>query len=231
LAIAERRAAATPFAFDEYAQVLGSLSAVHRSTGEDLEGLLDLVERLGASNTAEGLSGAGFAIREAFSGDFTSLKERFNIGKADIERIKEMGISVESLDTVLGDLGITTGLVSGLAETFDGRMSTLIDTVTKLAGAFTAPIFDLFSGWIADIQVGLDGNIAAWQTWATNLGQTVADAFQTAQEAWTGNWEDSEIIQPVHRFVGNATLAIKGMWDKIALLVRKNTGYSSHRIG
>ena len=217
LELVERKAAATPFAFDEMAQSAASLAATSRSTGASLEELLDLATRLAASNPAEGLEGAAFALREAFSGDFMSLQERFNISKDTVARLKEMGVTTENLSSVFNELGITTGLVSGLAETFDGRMSTLIDTVTKLAGAFTAPIFDLFSGWIADIQVGLDGNIAAWQTWATNLGQTVADAFQTAQEAWTGNWEDSEIIQPVHRLVGNATLAIKGMWDKIAL--------------
>lgn len=217
LDLVERKAAATPFAFDEMAQSAASLSATSRSTGESLEDLLDLSTRLAASNPAEGLEGAAFALREAFSGDFMSLQERFNISKDTVARLKEMGVTTENLSSVFNELGITTGLVTGLAETFDGRMSTLIDTVTKLAGAFTAPIFDLFSGWIADIQIGLDGNIVAWQEWATEVGQSVADSFETARKAWMGQWEDSEIIQPVHRFVGNTTLAIKGMYDKIVL--------------
>jgi len=217
LDLVERKAAATPFAFDEMAQSAASLAATSRSTGESLESLLDLSTRLAASNPAEGLEGAAFALREAFSGDFMSLQERFNISKDTVARLKEMGVTTENLSSVFNELGITTGLVTGLAETFDGRMSTLIDTVTKLAGAFTAPIFGLFSQWIAGIQVGLDQNIVAWETWATSVGQSVADSFQTAQEAWMGQWEDSEIIQPVHRFVGNTTLAVKGMWDKLVL--------------
>jgi len=218
LDLVERKAAATPFAFDEMAQSAASLAATSRSTGESLEDLLDLSTRLAASNPSEGLEGAAFALREAFSGDFMSLQERFNISKDTVARLKEMGVTTENLSSVFNELGITTGLVTGLAETFDGRMSTLIDTVTKLAGAFTAPIFDLFSGWIADVQIGLDENILAWETWATGVGQSVADSFQTAQEAWTGQWEDDEIIQPVHRFVGKATLAVKGFWDKIVVL-------------
>lgn len=216
LDLVERKAASTPFAFDEMAQSAASLAATSRSTGEELEGLLDLATRLAASNPAEGLSGAAFALREAFSGDFMSLQERFNISKDTVARLKEMGVTTANLSDVFNELGITTGLVTGLAETFDGRMSTLIDTVTKLAGAFTAPIFDLFSGWIADVQIGLDENIVSWQTWATNAGQIVADMFQTAKEAWNGEWvDDATLIMPIHRFVGNAVLLIRKMWDKI----------------
>lgn len=219
IALVERRAANTPFAFDEMAQSAASLAATSRATGISLEELLSLAERLAASNPSEGLEGAAFALREAFSGDFMSLQERFNIGKADIARIKEMGVSVESLDQVLGELGITTELVSGLAQTFDGRMSTLIDTVTKVAGAFTEPIFDFFSGAIADFQIGLDENIANLEKDARWIGQVVADVFQTIQEAWGGIWVDNAtMIMPIHRFAGIATTAVKGMWDKLILL-------------
>lgn len=216
IALVERRAANTPFAFDEMAQSAASLAATSRATGISLEELLSLAERLAASNPNEGLEGAAFALREAFSGDFMSLQERFNIGKADIARIKEMGVSVESLDQVLGELGITTELVSGLAQTFDGRMSTLIDTVTKLAGAFTEPIFDFFSGAIADFQIGLDENIANLEKDARWIGQVVADVFQTIQEAWGGVWtDDPAMIMPIHSFAGNVTLEIKKMWDSL----------------
>lgn len=237
LAIAERRAASTPFAFDEMAQSLASLAGTSRSTGADLEGLLGLAERLAASNPAEGLEGAAFALREAFSGDFMSLQERFNIGKADVARLKEMGVTVENLSTVLNDLGISTELVSGLAETFDGRMSSLNDAWTKLAGTLTDPIFDAISAQLGNLQPILAANMEQWLelagntgasvvTWAQELGNTwlprlrdgwqqALDVVQTWKEAWAGDWVDSDIILPIHRLTGNLALQLKPAWDAV----------------
>lgn len=218
LELVERKAAQTPFAFDEMAQSAASLAATSRATGASLEELLDLATRLAASNPAEGLEGAAFALREAFSGDFISLQERFNISKDTVKGIKEAGVSVETLSAAFNDLGITTELVSGLAQTFDGRMSTLLDTITKVAGAFTAPIFDAFSDFIGDVQVGLDKNIAKLEADARWVGQVAADVFTTAREAWNGEWVDDEnIILPIHRFAGNATLVLRKVWDNMVI--------------
>lgn len=219
LAIAERRASRTPFALSDYAQSLGSISAIQRQNGGELEDYLDLVERLAASNPEQGFAGAAIALREAFSGDFISLQDRFNIPKADIQALKDAGFNVENLSNKMNDLGFSTSLVTGLSETFGGRLSTLLDTITQLSGAFMAPIFGLFSEGLAGLQIGLDENIEAWKTWATGIGQSVADSFQTFWEAWSGQWEDDATIQPVHRFVGRTALILKSGFDKIAELI------------
>lgn len=213
LEMVRKRAAATPFAFDEMANSAAGLAAVSKSTGADLEGLLGIAERLAASNPAEGLEGAAFALREAFSGDFISLQDRFNLSKDTIARIKEAGVSVETFDLILGELGITTQLVSGLAETFTGRLSTFQDTITGLAASLTLPIFDAFKTILMELQPILEKNSEAISKFLGEIGQGIGenilgawgllrDAVITFQDAVSGGWVDSDIVQPFHRLVG-----------------------------
>lgn len=213
LEMVRRRAASTPFAFDEMANSAAGLAAVAKSTGQDLEGLIGIAERLAASNPAEGLEGAAFALREAFSGDFVSLQERFNISKDTIARIKEAGISVESFDLILGELGITTGLVTGLAETFQGRLSTFQDSITNLAAALTTPIFEAFKTILMELQPIIDANSEAIAEFLGSIGRGIGeniigawgllrDAVITFQQALAGDWIRDDIIHPFHDVVG-----------------------------
>jgi hypothetical protein len=213
LEMVRRRAAATPFAFDEMANSAASLAAISRSTGQDLESLIGIAERLAASNPSEGLEGAAFALREAFSGDFMSLQERFNISKDTIARIKEAGISVETFDLILGELGITTELVTGLAETLQGRWSTFMDSVTTRAAAFTTPIFESFKTILQELQPLLDKSADGIDGFLNKLGSAVGqnilggwgllrDTIITFQQALAGDWVDNDIVHPLHRAAG-----------------------------
>lgn len=213
LEMVRRRAANTPFAFDEMANSAASLAAISRSTGQDLESLIGIAERLAASNPSEGLEGAAFALREAFSGDFMSLQERFNISKDTIARIKEAGISVETFDLILGELGITTELVTGLAETLQGRWSTFMDSVTTRAAAFTTPIFESFKTILQELQPLLDKSADGIDGFLNKLGSAVGqnilggwgllrDTIITFQQALAGDWVDNDIVHPLHRAAG-----------------------------
>lgn len=226
LAIAERRASRTPFAFEDYARTLGSIAAIQKANGGDLETYLDLVERLAASNPEQGFEGAAFALREAFSGDFLSLQDRFNIPRSVIADLKEAGFSAETLSAAMNDLGFSTELVSNLATTFDGRLSTLKDTFTVAAGAFTQPIFESLSEGIFGLQGTLDQNMPAIQAELARAGQYVADTLTSFREGWEGNWVDDDIIQPLHRVAGtlgiNVRSAVDGMieaWGGLMSLV------------
>lgn len=210
-------AAKTPFAFEDMANAGTALLPVANQLNIDLMELVRTAEVLAASNPAEGLEGAAFALKEAASGDFTSIIERFNLSRSAINALKKEGVpNMEIVARAMADMGLDMDLVSNLATTFDGRMSTLLDTFTTLAGAFTEPIFLAISQGLGEAQTSLDAAMPALMETAKNWGQTAADSITTFKQAWAGEWEDSEVIQPVHRFVGNATLAIKEMWDKIA---------------
>jgi hypothetical protein len=213
LEMVRRRAAATPFAFDEMANSAASLAAISRSTGQDLESLIGIAERLAASNPSEGLEGAAFALREAFSGDFMSLQERFNISKDTIARMKEAGVSVETFDLILGELGITTELVTGLAETLQGRWSTFMDSVTTRAAAFTTPIFESVKTILQELQPLLDRSSGSIDEFLGKIGGGIGsnilsgwgllrDSIITFQQAVAGRWIDDDIVHPLHRLTG-----------------------------
>jgi hypothetical protein len=221
LAIAERRAARTPFAFEDYARSLGSIAAIQKQNGGELEDYLDLVERLAAANPAEGFEGATFALREAMSGDFLSLQDRFNIPKSVIATLRETGVTVDTLDAALTGLGYTTDLVTGLSETFDGRMSTLMDTVGRASKIFMAPIFDAISEGLFGLQGTLDEKMPQIEARLASAGQFVADAITSFRQGWEGNWVDSDIIQPLHRVAGNLGINVRDAIDKARLAWEK----------
>lgn len=81
----QERAKKTPYSFQAMAQAVTSLVPAAKQSGVALDDLLSTAEMLAAVNPAEGLAGAAFALREALSGDFTSIIERFNqIGRAHV---------------------------------------------------------------------------------------------------------------------------------------------------
>jgi hypothetical protein len=102
-----------------------------------------------------------------------------------------------------------------MADTFDGRMSTLKDTITTAAGAFAQPIFDWLSNQIFGLQGALDENMPAIEERLRTAGQAIADTLTTIQQAWSGEWVDSDVIQPLHRLAGETTLKVKEGWDTL----------------
>lgn len=209
-------AAKTPFAFEDMANAGANLLPVANQLNMDLMDLVRTAEILAASNPAEGLAGAAFALKEAASGDFTSIVERFNLSRSAIQALKDEGVpNLEIVARAMSDAGLDMDLVSNMANTFDGRMSTLIDTFREVAIAFATPIFNVLSGGLADAQISLEQAMPALLDTAKTWGQLAADSITTFREAWAGEWEDNEIIQPVHRFIGNTTTAIKDMWTDL----------------
>jgi len=146
LAMIQERAANTPFAFEDMAKAVTGLIPAATQASIPIEELIGLAEILAASNPAEGLEGAAFALREAVSGDFTSIIERFNLPRAYINQLREEGVpALEAVQMAMAQLGLDTDLVTNLAQTFEGRWSTVKDTFVGLAAQLTKPIFDVLS--------------------------------------------------------------------------------------
>jgi hypothetical protein len=215
-------ASKTPFAFEEMANAGAALLPVANQLDMQLMDLVETAEILAASNPAEGLEGAAFALKEAASGDFASAIERFNLSRSTINALKEEGVpNMEIIARAMAEMGLDMDLVGNLATTFDGRMSTLKDTITTAAGAFSQPIFDFLSNQIFGLQGTLDENMPAIEERLRGAGQFIADTFATIQQAWNGEWVDSEMIQPMHRLAGTLTqdlqaalVTIQGLWTQ-----------------
>lgn len=178
LDMVRERAAKTPFAFEEMANAAAALGPTAKQSGVALEDLIAQAEILAASNPAEGLEGAVFALKEATGGDFLSIIERFNLPKQRLMELKEQGVpALEAVRTAMTEMGYDADLVSNMANTASGRWSTLMDTFTTLAATITAPIFEGVSKGMGDLQVLLDANMPKIQEFATLLGEKVGQAM------------------------------------------------------
>lgn len=198
LEMVAERAAKTPFAFEEMAEAAAGLGPAAKSAGLPLEDLIEQAEVLAASNPSEGLVGATFALKEALSGDFTSAIERFNLSRSYINQLKEEGVpALEIVQKAMAQAGYDSSLVAEMANTLQGRWSTLSDTFTTLAGKATQPIFDFVSQGIGQ----LNDRLTTMQPVLTGVADKVAE-FIASLIAGTGPAQGLlAALQPVADFL------------------------------
>ena len=193
------RAAKTPFEFNEMARATAGLLPAAKASGEGLESLVEKAEILAASNPAQGLEGAAFALREAVSGDFTSIIERFNLPRQFINKLKDEGVpALEIVQRAMKEVGFDTDLVANLAETADGRWSTFKDTFQGIAATITKPIFDTFSAGLGNVNGWLDANAPKLNELANIISVTVDTAMYELTQTLGGTGDGlSSLIDTV----------------------------------
>lgn len=168
------RASKTPFEFEEMARAASGLIPAAKSAGVELESLIEQAEILAASNPAEGLEGAAFALREATGGDFQSAIERFNLSRQYINQLKEEGVpNLEIISMAMQQMGYDTELVTNLAGTADGKWSTLMDTFKGLAATVTTPIFDAWTNSLSQLNQWFTDNQGTVNAWAQEMAGNV----------------------------------------------------------
>lgn len=232
LADIRTEAAKTPFAFQELANATAGLIPSAKMAGVSLMDLVRDAEVLAASNPAEGLEGAAFALREAVSGDFTSVIERFNLPRSYINKLKEEGVpALEIVRRAMGEMGYDMDLVSNLSMTASGRWSTFMDTLSNIKTTVMQGIFTALSDELANLQGWLDKNQDKISGFAELIGRGLAaatrfgidgikalvdllkgpltyafvlirDGIKTFAQALQGNWSDDSKIRPLHRILG-----------------------------
>lgn len=146
LAWVKQEAAATQFGFTDMADAAANLTPVAKTSGQSLENLVRQAEILAAINPAEGLTGATFSLREALSGDWVSITDRFNLPRKRINELKEQGVpAMEIISRTLQEMGIDYGLVADQGKTVAARWDQITDKLKMMAGQATKPIFDRVS--------------------------------------------------------------------------------------
>jgi phage-related protein len=217
LAQVRQEADKTPFTFTELSRAVASLMPSAKQSGVALMDLTKEAEILGASHPEQGLEGAAFALREAMSGDFTSIVERFDLPRQYIAELKQQGVpNIEIVRRAMQQMGYDGDLVAAMAQTTSGRLSTFQDAIDGLKRRITAPLFNTLSQGLASLSGWLDRNQVAVQRFADLIGaglQTgfviARDAVLTFAQALSGNWTDAPGIVGVHRVVGNLGLVIR----------------------
>lgn len=193
------RAAKTPFEFDAMAESAAALLPVSKASGIGLEQLIEKAEILAASNPAEGLEGAAFALKEAAGGDMASIIERFNLPRQRLNELKAQGVpAIEAVGIAMKELGLDTDLVTNLANTASGRWSTFKDTFVGVAAKVTQPIFDMASGGLAKINTLIEQSTPQIEAFATSIAGKLGVALNwvatVAVPALISGWERAQPI-------------------------------------
>jgi len=211
-------AAKTPFAFESMAEAAVMLLPSAKAAGKQLSELIKTAEVLAALNPAQGLTGAAFALREALSGDFISLVERFNLPRQYINQLKAEGVpAIEIVTRVLDEMGASAELVGLMASTARGRWSTFIDVLSQVKASTFEALFLKLSSTLSEVTEWLTQNQARFEEFAGVIGERLASAFVTARDAvitllqaLAGNWQDApDQIRDIHRVVGLLGLTIR----------------------
>lgn len=196
----------TPFAFEEMAKATASLMPAAKQSGAALMDLVKQAEILAASNPEQGLEGAAFALREALSGDFTSVIERFDLPRQRINELVKQGVpALRAISTAMKEMGLDATLVAARAETLEGRWSTFLDTISGVTRIIGQPIFDRLKQGLMTVQNLLDANKPLITAWATAVGGALgraADAvvagggklLATMRNLWTGAQSPAELL-------------------------------------
>ncbi|NHW45974.1 hypothetical protein HAV21_03555 [Paenarthrobacter sp. MSM-2-10-13] len=158
-------AAGTQFSFTDLADAAANLTPVANSSGHSLEDLVRQAEILAALNPEQGLGGAMFSLREALSGDWMSIMDRFNIPRTRINQLKAEGVpAMEIISRTLQEMGIDYSLVAKQGQTVSARWEQITDKLRMMAGQATKPIFDRVSQELGILggfdYTGLGNNLA-----------------------------------------------------------------------
>lgn len=196
LAQVRKEADITPFGFQEMAQAAAALLPAAKQSGTALMDLIHPAEILAALNPAQGLSGASFALREALSGDWQSLTDRFNISRealarfkgeaADPKQLREAGDRVTDLQAHLDKLNATPAgrtKVARLGHEQDVAKATRELTqaqsdLAKLQGSTGMPALEAINAVLKE--QGADMGLVALQS------QTTAGRLSTFQDLISG---------------------------------------------
>ena len=124
---------------------LQGLVITSRSTGAELNTLINLSQRLAVLDPAQGAEGARIALSEVLSGDPRSLARRYEIPLSALSKIKDESIPVaqrlQVLDQYLNKIGITSEVISGrvdqTAQSYR-RLAQAADDARNVLGNFLA---------------------------------------------------------------------------------------------
>lgn len=198
----------TPFAFAEMANAAAMLLPASKTAQGGLMGLIETSEILAALNPSEGLEGAAFALREALSGDFVSVMERFNIPRELINRLKAEGVpNAQIVGRALKEMGADMSLVGNLANTTQGRLSTFQDAIDSLRLVVGQPILEALGRGLDRLARALADNEGPLRRFAQNVGDLLGRAVDLGTDAVFALIGAIERVAPVFDALGRAALA------------------------
>lgn len=146
----------------------------------DLETFQKLLEltAIQASATGTTVDDLEFSIREALSGDFVSIRDRFDLGRETIARIKELGEEIgldKALAQELGKEFERLGKVR-VTDTLDADLKTIRSEFSNLQAKLGEPVFEQLKETIGNILEAFKNNKGDITEAALAIGDMAAAA-------------------------------------------------------
>ena len=170
--------------------------------------IAEVAAGLAGRNAAEGAEGAQVALREALSGDFVSLAERFDIGKQDIANIKELQAELGNVEGLIAGLG---GILTASGQNFEAFADTsqtalnrLGEFITDLQNAFAAPLVEGQGAALSNFLTVLEDNREEIELIAGAIGDVIGLALELASTRIFEGVEDFD-ASPITAFIGDIT--------------------------
>jgi hypothetical protein len=176
-----KEATRTMFQDTEMMSAATSLAPYSRGDINYFKELMRTAEVLAAINPLEGLEGGAFALREALSGDFVSLQERFNLPRSVINNLKQGAVTAKDYLRVVQEAAKSLGYDYSVVEK---QGKTAIGLWNKLTGNINAMFRSLGTGFLMEVKPRLekisdwfDKNEKEMEFWKNKLVSIGRDAF------------------------------------------------------
>lgn len=143
--------------------------------------LLTIAKQLAVIDPAQGFKGAGFALREALSGQVLSLANRFELPKKELNDLKKEFADTGDLDKfmnglseLIGRFGATAESVEAMSNTAQAGFSKIQFQITELQRVAGAPILASLQKHMDDFSKMFGSNMTSLKEVALNFGAVIA---------------------------------------------------------
>jgi hypothetical protein len=187
---------------------------------DQLEEILKIAAALAQFQPEQGILGARIALQEFLSGETRSLRRRFEVPQADIDRIKEafdtrgIGGAIEELNDFLERTGRS---LDDLADTSTVAFNRMKEGFRQLAGVFGEPIVAAAKEELDEFNSTIDDLTPTLEIIANALGEVVGQAIDlvgTEVEKFIENINFDNILEMVFALDGalRAFEVLIGQW-------------------
>jgi hypothetical protein len=179
---------------------------------KQLEKMWDLAERMAAMDPLQGVEGSVFALRELFSGDATSIVERFELPRKVMKDIKNLSLpqQLKELDKYFNKIGMTKKVVDDVGRTTTGLWQQIKESVAKTLRDMGAPALGVIKKFLDGLKTGLQGgSLSGFQKTGADILKNIAQGFVSAATG-IGKWIDS--IRNNEEFKKKTTLFGQVKW-------------------
>jgi hypothetical protein len=185
---------------------------------DELKELVNIGERLAVMDPAQGIEGAAVALRELSSGDIVSLKDRFEIPKNVLDKIKNLPLKKQlaALDKELSNYGVTQEMIYAQGNTALGLYNKTADKTRVIFRNMGFGALEELKPMLRDINAWLDKNSVAITKFGSDLITDVAGGFRRAFDYVKVNYLDNEEFMslPFDKKVTEVLDAMKSKFDK-----------------